>query len=181
MPDDGLFPRYMSAEAEFSPCWTYRYRLHRIWDHFERPEQRLVTWVMLNSSTADAVTLDPTVRKCEGFSRLWGFDGFEVVNLFPFCSPDPRIMKRLADPLGDEALANYAILDAATTAALVVCAWGTHGVHRNRETVIRKLLRDSGVTPVALNLTKDGHPQHPLYVSYRLKDGSIRRPVPFLA
>lgn len=165
MPDPALFALgpYLDAGAEFSDCRTYRYRLHRTW----AVPTRRVAWVMLNSSTADETTLDPTVRKCEGFSRQWGFDGFEVVNLFPFCSPDPRIMKATGDPIGDQGRADYAILDAATTAALVVCAWGTHGVYRNREMVIRRLLRGAGVRAVALKLTKDGHPQHPLYVPYK--------------
>ena len=54
----------------------------------------------LNPSTADETTNDPTVRRCIGFSRRWGFAGLEMLNLFAFRATDPRVMLRAFNPVG---------------------------------------------------------------------------------
>jgi hypothetical protein len=51
-----------------SDCGTYRYELWRRWA--EGPH---VLFVMLNPSTADAVTDDATIRKCIGYAKRWGY------------------------------------------------------------------------------------------------------------
>jgi hypothetical protein len=79
--------------AEFSPCRTYRYVLRR---NIEQPlhplfveddgtlraddvadaareSSRVVAFIMLNPSTADETLNDPTIRRCIGFARAWGF------------------------------------------------------------------------------------------------------------
>lgn len=60
----------MNGAAVLSPCGLYRYRLERSWGAGPR-----ICWVMLNPSTADADTDDPTIRRCVRFSRDAGFDG----------------------------------------------------------------------------------------------------------
>jgi hypothetical protein len=74
-----------SAGATFSKDRRYRYRLWRSWGD---PELRCV-FVGLNPSTADESNDDPTIRKCVGFAKLWGFGAVDVVNLFAFRSTDP--------------------------------------------------------------------------------------------
>jgi len=61
----------------------YRYHLWRTWDE-TRPR---LLWVMLNPSTADGETDDPTVRRCIGFSKGWGYGSIEIVNLFAYRPP----------------------------------------------------------------------------------------------
>lgn len=132
----------------------YRYALGRGWgDRAER-----VCWVMLNPSTADATVNDPTIRKCIGYSRQWGFGAMVVVNLFALRATNPRELLKVADPIGprnDEVLSIQA-----ATARTVVVAWGTKGILMGRD---RKVL--DRLPPVRhLGLTKDGHPKHPLYL-----------------
>ena len=147
-----------AATATFDPSRTYRYRLSRAWD----PAGPVVAFVMLNPSTADAASLDPTVRRCIGFARAWGFGTLEVVNLFAFRATAPADLVRAPEPVG---VGNdRAIVDAVRRADRVVVAWGTRGTHLGRGGAVSALLGSCRVRPVALGTTRDGHPRHPLYV-----------------
>jgi hypothetical protein len=56
----------------------YRYYLRRTISG----GSRIAAFIMLNSSTADAQADDPTIRKCIGICRLWGYGELHGVNLF---------------------------------------------------------------------------------------------------
>lgn len=160
---ESLFPVHdeMLGAATFSDCGLYRYRLSRIWSDDLTP--RLACFLMLNPSTADAVTPDPTIRKCIGFAKRWGLDGISVVNLFAYRATLPADMRRAADPVGSEN--DRHVLEAVAAAETVVCAWGPNGTHRGRDRRVLEMIR--GICrPVALRLTKDGHPWHPLMAAY---------------
>jgi hypothetical protein len=149
--------------AELSHDTVYRYRLWRIWD---ASLPRLL-WVMLNPSDADADIDDPTVRKCVGFARRWGYGSIEIVNLYAFRTPDPDVLKAaildLVDAVGPDNEA--AIRDAMTRAKTVVAAWGAppFAVERGRQ--VREILR-AHPNVVCLRRTLGGHPWHPLYIPY---------------
>jgi hypothetical protein len=64
-----------------------RWELRRIWN--DVPEPRLLVWLMLNPSTADAEKDDPTLLRIIKWGKAWGYDGVIVVNLYPFRSPSP--------------------------------------------------------------------------------------------
>ena len=114
---------------------------------------------MLNPSTADADRDDPTIRRCIGFARAWGFAAVEVVNLFAYRTPSPAQLCRAPEPIGSENDAHIA--RAVNLATVVVAAWGGHGSFQNRGRAVRPLL---GVAPVCLGLTQTGEPSHPLYL-----------------
>jgi hypothetical protein len=78
--------------AEFSDCGTYRYALWRTWNAL----QPGVLFVGLNPSTADATTDDPTIRRCIGFAKRWGYGGITMANVFAYRATDPREMTVLA-------------------------------------------------------------------------------------
>ncbi|MCL4413193.1 MAG: DUF1643 domain-containing protein [Actinobacteria bacterium] len=156
---DVVESRWGVGTATFSTDQQYRYRLSRI---FADSGQR-VCFVMLNPSTADAATTDPTVERCLRFARLWGAGEVEVVNLFALRSTDPRALYNHADPVGpgnDDAIAA-----AAACATTVVAAWGVHGALHGRGEAVSATLQRAGVRLVALGQTKDGHPRHPLYLA----------------
>jgi hypothetical protein len=146
------------ATATFDASRRYRFRLSRVWD----PDRPRFCFVMLNPSTADALILDPTVRRCAGFASAWGAGALEVTNVFALRSTNPAALKRIDDPVGPGN--DGAILAAALAADQVICAWGTHATHLGRHTAIRELLRGAGIAPAALRLTKQGLPGHPLYL-----------------
>jgi hypothetical protein len=76
--------------AVLSDCGLYRYVLTRQ----VGPQNRIITFIMLNPSTADAVKNDQTIRKCIGFARLWECGRLVVVNLFAFRTTDPAEMRQ---------------------------------------------------------------------------------------
>lgn len=58
------------------------------------PSNSIVGFVMLNPSQADAVSNDPTLRRCSGFAKAWGFRDLKVVNLFAYRAKTPQLLKQ---------------------------------------------------------------------------------------
>lgn len=136
----------------------YRYTLSRMWDA-TRPQ---VAFVMLNPSTADAHQDDPTIRRCVGFAKQWGFGRLAVVNLFAYRATRPADLLIADDPVGEDNDAH--LLNACRASETIVCAWGNHGAHRGRDAAVCALLEDFPL--MCLGLTQRGQPRHPLYVGY---------------
>jgi hypothetical protein len=110
--------------AVLSDCGTYRYVLTRRW-----VEGPLLGWVMLNPSTADAERDDPTIRRCMGFARTWGFAGIIVRNLYAARSSSPAALWSHPEPGGP---ANDQYLAGTGVDQLTVCAWGALGARQDR-------------------------------------------------
>lgn len=147
-----------NSGAEFSPCRTYRYSLYRNWDW--QGYANCVMFLMLNPSTADHTENDPTIRRCIGFAKSWGYGGLVVCNLFAFRATNPAEMLAAVDPIGpgnDETLAYQR-----THVGLIVAAWGSHGTHQSRGEAIKSVI---GRRLDCLGLTKQGQPKHPLYLA----------------
>ena len=143
-----------------SMCGCYRYQLRRSWDELWGSGTGTVNFIMLNPSTADATRDDPTIRRCVGFARSWGYCALAVTNLYAFRATNPRELTFVADPVGPE---NDAHIDAVALAShLVVCAWGARGGKRG--SIIRDRLSSLGIKPKVIRVTKNGDPQHPLYL-----------------
>lgn len=71
---------------------NHRYTLRRDW----LGVGGIVNFIMLNPSTADEIFNDPTIRKCIGFAKRWGFSGLVVTNLFAFRATDPADLRAWA-------------------------------------------------------------------------------------
>ncbi|MEM9433727.1 MAG: DUF1643 domain-containing protein [Pseudomonadota bacterium] len=149
-----------ASTAVYSPCERYRYTLTRIWDA-NGPK---IAFVMLNPSTATEMQNDPTVERCERRARSLGFGAFRVCNIFAWRDTDPFQMRKAHDPVGPAN--DAAILEAQTWSDVLLCAWGTHGAHRDRGPEVVELLRAANAPLHHLGLSKAGHPKHPLYISY---------------
>lgn len=146
--------------AVFSHDRVYRYVLLR--DFVVNPQKRLVV-IGLNPSTADETNDDPTIRRCRDFAVRFGCDGLAMLNLFAYRATDPKVMKAVAEPIGDRN--DYHLCEWSLNAkGPVIAAWGVHGVHMDRGAKVLKMLYREGVEVSALGFTKDGHPRHPLYL-----------------
>lgn len=156
------------SETIFSQCRQYRYTLWRDWSALLGCQagmaSQYVQFIGLNPSTADETKDDPTIRKCVGFAKRWGYGALCMTNLFAFRATDPKVMKKHPNPSGQDNI--HHLLSVSSGATLVVAAWGTHGEHMNMDLNVREKLNQIGVKLNCLRKTKHGHPEHPLYVPY---------------
>jgi len=143
----------------FSPCRTWRYLLIHTWRQDDEPEKP-VAWICLNPSTADENQLDPTLRRIRHYSSDWGYNTFYMLNLFGYRATLPNDMLHAADPAGPEN--DRIILETAVKCDKILCAWGLHGRHLNRQKHVFDMLANTGKL-YYLALSKDGIPVHPLY------------------
>lgn len=151
----------MEKTATFSTCRKYRYSLWRRWDDFFATGYAM--FIGLNPSTADETKDDPTVRRCIGYARAWGYAGLCMTNLFAFRATLPGDMMSAENPVGVEN--NRTLVEMAENAGLVVAAWGIHGMYLGRDNEVSRLIPDL----YYLKLTRNGFPAHPLYLPKRLK------------
>ena len=149
------------STVTYSDCEKYRYDLTRTWD---AGGKRLL-YIMLNPSKADEFRNDPTVERCERRARALGYGAFRVTNIFAWRDTDPKLLRRAKKPIGPD---NAAMLNASCEwADGILAAWGTHGAHLDRGAHVAGLLHAQDTPLYHLGLTKDGHPRHPLYISYQ--------------
>jgi hypothetical protein len=92
-------PEGFKSSCVFSPCLQYRYILKR---EFKKDAKRFLVFIMLNPSTADESSNDPTVLRCQNHALNRDFDGFIVLNIFAFRSTDPKNMTKQKDPVGKD-------------------------------------------------------------------------------
>lgn len=159
------------SKATFSPCGLYRYDLHRKWTF----GKGRCAFIMLNPSTADDTSNDPTVTRCINYAMGWGMNELVVLNLFALRSTDPAALYKSADPVGPEN--DLFIRHRAKAADLVVCAWGNHGSLNKRSDTVVRLLRELEIFPKCLKVTNLGHPSHPLYLKKSISPVDYSLPV----
>lgn len=154
----------MEKYAIISECEQYRYQLRRTWDTNLQP----VMFIMLNPSTADADNDDPTIRRCIGFAKTWGYGGIVVVNLFAYRATNPKDLLKCKNPVGDDNL--KWIEHSASRCPKVVAAWG------NADIVNKLLANRPFYQPLEklanvhyIELSNSGTPKHPLYLKGDLK------------
>jgi hypothetical protein len=160
----------IAATAQLSDDSVYRYHLGRAWDDtLLQP----ITFVMLNPSTADAHVDDPTIRRCIGFAKSWGYSSLSVVNLFAFRATDPKALReagKTRDVIGPE---TKVTLDwVLHNSRLVVAAWGAAPWAQKRAREVMNYF--VSVDFHCIRKTKLGAPEHPLYLPGDLKPTMFR-------
>lgn len=160
---------FLQVGASFSPDRRHRYRLWRTWAY----GRGTCVFCMLNPSTADEETLDPTVAKCVKYADALGYGRLEVVNLFAFRSTNPDDLRPvfLSDRIGETN--DAAILATCRPAACVVAAWGVHKAIGDRGINVLRMLQDASLRVHALHLAKGNVPGHPLYLKDSLRPRRI--------
>ncbi len=148
----------MERGAILDQTGAFRYSLWREWgNHAKR-----VGFVMLNPSRADASVDDPTIRRCIGFAKSWGFGRLEVVTLFAYRTAHPTELQQVNNPIGIDN--DYYLANLQHQVDGIILAWGNRGTLHDRNQVALKLLGSQ--KPVyCLGTTQAGQPKHPLYVS----------------
>lgn len=165
MPGEPLDMRLVRRSAILSPDGRYRYLLRRDW---RDTEGEPLVFVMLNPSTADSESDDPTVRKCCGFASRAGYPGMVVVNLYAIRATNPAELRGKPHMLivGSE---NPKYLEKGMADRDVVFAWGRHGEELGGPWLLtvkqmaKRIARSLGYLKIL-----DGFvPAHPLHLSYR--------------
>jgi len=150
--------------AHFDPTRSYRYSL---WRYFEEQTDlsQAIVFIGLNPSTADETIDDPTIRRCQGFAKRWGYQGMVMLNLFALRATQPKQMKRSPSPIGSEN--DEVLLSWSCNCGTIVCCWGMHGSHLGRSLQVKQLLQGAHLSLWHLGLTRSGEPRHPLYLPAR--------------
>ncbi len=151
--------------AVFSEDRRYRYGLWRNW----RPTGKRILFIGLNPSTADEKRNDPTIRRCLGFARDWGYSGAMVGNLFAYRATRPEDLRKASHPVGPENTDWILKMDGLADQTIV--CWGNQGGLMDQDQVIMALLNQ----PYCMKINASGAPTHPLYLKKSL------RPAPYPA
>lgn len=143
-----------------STCGLYRYALWRIW------EETLPLWMMalLNPSTATEEADDATITRSVRRAQQGGAGGLVVVNAGAIRETDPDKACAATDPIGPHNAAWVKAL--IPSCALHIAGWGPKASLFGGDRILECIFAEAGAQLHALKLTKDGFPQHPLYISY---------------
>ena len=157
--------------AIFSDDRKYRYLLMRdLAGMLKYGKQNVITFLMLNPSTADEHKNDATINRCMDYSRRWGNTTMFVVNLSPLRSTDPQRLKEAGPEPAEVFETNqHYILKAAKESDCLVLAYGVWGDWEGRSTKTLAMLADAGIKPWCLGLTKEGYPLHPVRLAKSLE------------
>lgn len=146
----------MERTATISDDGIYRYDLARTLG-----EGAKAVFVLLNPSTADEASDDPTVAAVLRFAVSMpnhSVGPVTIVNLFALRTTDPALLRSHPDPVGPDNDATIArhLHDA----DVIVVGWGEQGSHfSDRVTSVLQLLPSHQLW--CFGTTSKGHPRHP--------------------
>ncbi len=154
-----------APEPHKAPQMGYRYELFRYIDTEEFSSTTSIGWLMLNPSTADATKDDPTIRKCKGFTRRWGYNTFMVANLFALRSTQPSKLLTAIDPVGS---VNDTYIRNLNSYEKIILAWG--GWNNNSQFMKDRVAKVLSMIDLrkayCIGFNKSGTPIHPLMAKY---------------
>lgn len=162
-------PPAVLRRAEISLCGQFRYQLLYVWKH----GLPVLPWGLLNPSVADRTRDDPTFRRVGRFTERIGnylgieYGGFVIFNAYAYRATKPKALRDAGWPVGPEN--NRWILDSCALGdneRRVICGWGGNARGMERPQRVLELLRAHDYKPMALRLTEEKLPWHPLMLSY---------------
>lgn len=134
--------------------------------------KRPLITIGLNPSTATQEKLDPTVTRVQKVALQCGFDSFIMLNLYPVRATNPQDLPAKASPAAyrhnldaiEETIARH-------KTPTIWAAWGESVVKRPyllraRDELFERLGPYRPRWRRFGELTANGHPRHPLYLSY---------------
>lgn len=163
-----LFGEPILRRSAFFPEPGVRRRLSRDWG----PGPRALV-IGCNPSDADAEKDDPTSRWWNDWFHLYGFGGYDAMNLYPFCTSSPAECRRIVDGIdgGDWSARDQLhfgnlpdLVAAAKRAHQVFVCWGNIAWDQDWiEHVAEEIQTGEGPWPNlwCWGTTKSGAPIHP--------------------
>lgn len=144
----------IESGANFSECRQYRYTLWRVWDT-ALPK---VLFIGLNPSTANEDTNDPTIQSVIRIAKHNGYGGIYMMNCWAYIATDPKLLKH--NPASN-AWNDNMLTVIKRGCKDVVFAWGAFKI-------VKQLGRDKELEEMfqralAIGITADGSPMHPLF------------------
>lgn len=126
----------------------------------------------INPSTAEPNKLDNTVTKVEKFAFNNGYDGWIMLNVYPQRATDPKLIHKEMDrSIHIENLKQLKMLMQLSPDFDIWAGWGTLIKKRPFLTsCLKDVAEVLGLDRNWVNLnelTKHGHPRHPLYLPYK--------------
>ena len=131
-----------------------------------------VLFLGLNPSRADGERDDPTLRRLRALAVRWGHGRLLVMNLFARVGPDPSLLRRAPDPVGEHT-DGWLATGLAWLAAQppdpfgppprIWVGWGQRGGLHGRSEQVWDGLRCWDGDVVCVGLTRQGQPRHPLF------------------
>lgn len=125
---------------------------------------KIILWLMLNPSTADATEDDQTMLAVVDFSERWGYNRVVVGNLYAYRTKHPKLMFRamkegvdVVGPMNNLYLTQM-VIRTRHTGGRIMAAWGKNG----KADRIREVQEIAGEL-WCLRVNGDGSPVHPLY------------------
>lgn len=168
-------PRPRIGRVAMSPDRLHRYLWEYVWDDTLPP----LSMGALNPSTADENGDDPTVARMVTRARAWGLGSLLMWNAAAFRSKDPAGIYDNENAIGleNDLWIDRIVREVVERRGTLLYGWGAHLAKAlpGRAAEVDRIVRRAGGNPLALRLTKGGHPEHPLYLAYALE------PFPFAA
>lgn len=147
--------------AVISEDRLYRYLLTRTFSEGEG----ICLFLGAYPTFADAVADDPVVLRCMEVAAFRGYREVWLAGAFAWRTATAAALANVVDPVGPQN--DACLLQAASRANTIICAWGSDASLRNRDTEVLALLRGQGHVIHHLGLAPGDHPKSPLAVSKR--------------
>ena len=132
-----------------------------------------LVFIGVNPSTATDKTYDPTIRKTEKFAKIYGYDSWIMINLYPKRTPDPnKLPQEMNVYLHNKNLKHIReLLKSLSAKPTILASWGNSILKREYLLSCLWDIRDETVFHYATwkrlgELTQKGHPRHPLFTSF---------------